>query len=108
MIDPQGGLVLPRQVVQGDVPARIIATRSGKARNMYARVAIAPGGIDTSTFTLYVNGVPTTLIVVVTGVATAGSNLVDEVAVSQGDELEVIPGMTGFKSTSCRVDLELA
>lgn len=110
MSDPQGGLIYPTFVLQGSVPARIIAPRKGKMRRMYARVQVQPNqpsGPNTTTFTLFVDGQPTALIAVVAGVETAGSDLVNKVAIlTPGSELEVIVGFNGDPPESCRVEAE--
>jgi hypothetical protein len=74
---------------------------------MYARVTVAPGGILTTTFTLWKNGAPTALSVVLTGVAAQGSDLVNEVVVVAGDKLEVVHDIAGAAPLASRVEMEL-
>lgn len=102
------GATLPLLVVGGTVPARIVAPRPGTVRKMFARVTVAPGGVATDTFTLLKNGIATALVVVITGVAVANSNLVAEVAVAAGDALEVAYAGTGADPTATRVEVDFS
>jgi len=85
--------VRPTMVGTGNIAGQIVAVRDGRARDMYARVAVAPGANETITFTLVrIRGVTTfvsALSVVIAGASTEGQNLVDSVAVEAGDKLEL-------------------
>jgi hypothetical protein len=58
---------------------------AGVLKNMTAKVNTAPAGADTVTFTIYKNGSPTALSVVLTGAEVIKNNTSDEIPVSYDD-----------------------
>lgn len=66
---------------------QIIAT-PGKIKDLYLELSNNPGaGADAYRMTLRVNGVSTALVVTITGAATTGSDLTNEVTVAAGDKV---------------------
>lgn len=89
--DPATGLPnsVPVLVDSAKPSASIIAPRKGKVRNLFVRQEAAPGGVDTVTYTLFVNAGATALTVTIQGAAVTGSDLVNVVDVAQGDLLSI-------------------
>lgn len=79
----------PVLVPSTSVAAIIVAPRSGTVRRMYVRLENAPGMGLSMAFQLYVNGVATSLVVVINGIAVSAANLSAQVPVTAGDSLVV-------------------
>lgn len=73
---------------RNDDTVRVIAPRAGTLRNLFIEHNVV-GGNDpkTLTYTVQLNGIDTLLAVTLLATAASGSNLVNTVAVAQGDEL---------------------
>ena len=71
-------------------------------KRLYITLGTAPGGVASRTFTLRVNGGPTALTCTITGVATTGSDLVNEVRVNSGSDvcIEIVPAGGPVDSTA--------
>lgn len=65
---------------------------------------------DTFTFTLFVNGSPTALVVVLVNGQISGSNLVNSIPIAAGSELEVEFSKSGSPANAgaMRADVEFA
>lgn len=94
------------------IEAKITSPIAGLLQNMFVRITTPPGGNTARNYTVYVNGVATLLAVTISGVATQGSNIVNQVAVVAGDDVAVVmdpvsdnggPAPAGF--TSCEIKL---
>lgn len=107
MADPMAGNVYPLIISAASPGAKITAPRAGIARNMFIRVAQAPGVGGTLTLTLYKNGIVTALTASVVGIALVGSNVVNSVAVAKGDDLLIaLVDQTGLDPQRTRVEVE--
>lgn len=62
-----------------------VVPTAGTISNLYARVRVAPGGVASRTFTLMLNGAPTTLTCTITGAGTTANDATHSVAVVAGD-----------------------
>lgn len=71
---------------------------NGTIRNLHAAVTTGPGGSETGTFTVRINGADTAVTCVLTGSETLSSNTADTVAVSAGDKITV--SVTGSASAA--------
>ena len=69
---------------------RYVVPRSGIVRNMYVRHNVGNGNGNDIVYTLHVNGVASSLTVTLASTGTQGSNLTDSVAISAGDEIDVV------------------
>ena len=72
----------------GTAPTTIrsgIISSAGTIKTLRVRLNGTPGTSKTHTITLYVNGVITALTVAITGTATTGNDLINEIVVSPGD-----------------------
>lgn len=67
----------------------------GKLRKLKVDLSTAPGVGATRTWTLYVNGVATALAATVTGAATYGEDVTNEVTVAPGDYIVFYISLTG-------------
>ena len=95
-----GGLALDKNSVQY-VPmfdSQIDATEAnvvqsmpvaGTMTNLFIRLAVAPGGPKSYTFTVRKNGTDTSLTTTISGAATTGSNVVNSVSYNSGDTISV-------------------
>lgn len=70
----------------------IIITRSHLIHNMYVRLATAPGGATSRTFTIYLNGVATAITVTIAGASTTGNNTANSINVVVGDTIACFHG----------------
>lgn len=68
---------------------RIQLTQAMTLKNLYVEINIAIGGDDGWTFTVMVNGVPTSLSVSITATETEESDTVNTVEVADGDEISL-------------------
>lgn len=68
---------------------------SGNIKNLYVKLTVAPGGATSRTFTLYVNGVSTSLTCTVTGAATTANDTTHSVAVTAGDTITLVSTLSG-------------
>lgn len=70
-----------------------IVSTDGVIKQLRVKLSGAPGGTDKYTFTLMLNGNPTVLAFDIVGAATTGSNMVNEITVTDGDlvSLRCIP-----------------
>jgi len=69
---------------------RIVLTRDGVLRSLIVRHGQPAGNGNDLVYTVRVNGSPTALSVTLASTGTVASNFIDEVTVSQGDEIDVI------------------
>jgi hypothetical protein len=67
-----------------------VIRRAGTIQNLFVHLETAPGGADTRTVTLRVNGVNTALTVTITGAAVSGNDVANEVAVVAGDLVDYL------------------
>lgn len=74
-------------VLNTNLEAQIEAPRNGRARRLHVEIETAPGVGNTILFTLLVNGIASTISVLIAGVATAGDDLVNQVTIAEGDVL---------------------
>lgn len=69
----------------GEAAAQQIISSPGTISNLYIKATGAPGGADSYTYTLRVNGVDTTLTATISAAGTSASDLTHTVSVSAGD-----------------------
>lgn len=79
--------VLPNYTESATETIGFVMTRAGTLRNLFALLGTAPGGTDTVTFAMMLNGVATGLTCVITGTATSASDQVHTVDVKAGDKV---------------------
>ena len=75
--------------VVNEALAQVVLTGSGTIKDLFGFLTVAPGGTETRTFTLYLNGAATALSVTITGASTSGSDTVTSVAVTAGDRISM-------------------
>ena len=80
---------LPQILRVNEVNAQFTMPFGCLLTRMYVRFDSAPGGADNVVATLFLNGGATALTVNIVGVDVDGSNLVDTVAVAEGDTLSM-------------------
>lgn len=86
---------------------KIKTTHARRVRRIHAEVGTAPGGADTFTFTLMVNGAPSALVVVITGAATSNSAIVDvDVPANAEIGIQAVASATAVASGDIRVRVE--
>lgn len=73
----------PTQAVQ------LVCTRTGTLKNLYIRHNTAGVGAVNLTYTVRINGVVTSLAVVMLANATSGNNTVNSVSVAAGDRIDI-------------------
>lgn len=85
-----------------------VAPATGTFRNLYLNLNTAPGGVQTDTFTLRVNGADTAITFVVTGAAVSGSDLTHAVPVTKGQTWSIkIVGSAAAAATIVNGGIEL-
>lgn len=102
--------VYPSTVSSANVAAQIVVPRAGWVRKMYARVNVAPGGVQTAIFTLFRNSVITALTATITGTAKEASDLIHQIRVAEGDKLTIIVSLSvlAVSVEASRVEVEFA
>lgn len=73
----------------GTTNARTVAPRAGTISNLFVRHANPQGNGNDITYTVRINGVLSALAVTLASDASQASNLVDSVAVAQGDNVDI-------------------
>ncbi len=68
---------------------RTLVPRVGTIKNLYVILSVAPGAGKTNTYTIYKNGVATSLVAAVSNSATAGNDTAHTVSVAAGDEVSI-------------------
>jgi hypothetical protein len=77
--------------------------------NLYVNLTSIPGGGNSRTFTVRINGVNTSLAVVISDFATSGVNLVDTATVNPGDRISLRTTSTGSPMpATCEASYEYA
>jgi len=71
------------------IDASGLISTAGIIKTLRVKLSAAPGSSKTQTITLWVNGSPTILTVDVTGTATTGNDIVNEISVSPGDRVAI-------------------
>lgn len=74
----------------GTTNARHVATRAGTLRNLFVRHGNPDGNGNPITYTVRINGAIVPLSVVLASTGSQASNLVDSVAVAQGDNIDIV------------------
>lgn len=85
-----------------------VAPATGTFRNLWLNLNTAPGGVQTDTFTLRVNGADTAITCVVTGAAVSGSDITHAVPVTKGQTWSIkIVGSAAAAATIVNGGIEL-
>lgn len=83
-----------------ETQSQLLINRTGTINNLHVYLGTAPGVGNSRTFTVNVNGSPTSLLLTLSNTTNQGSNTVDTIEVNSGDLLSVHHTVSGVPDAS--------